>query len=85
MYKEIYPQLVEKSRNNEITIISNEILLQLVAKLSIVPSGHHRVIIDSCENDVNKTFDYYFFNMCCFVKAINKSYLAKILNSPGYI
>ena len=57
LYKEIYPQVVGKLHKNQCPLEDEEISPQVVAKLSLVPWGHHRLILDSCnKNPVKALF-----------------------------
>ena len=54
MYKNISPQVVGILENGS----NYQISPQVVAKLSMVPWGHHRFIIDKCKNDERKAWFY---------------------------
>ena len=58
LYKEIYPQVVGKFNKNELVVGEDENLQQLDAKLLLVPWGHHRVILDSCNRNPEKALFY---------------------------
>ena len=61
LYKQISPQVVgilEINYNKLDNIGENKIVQQVVAKLSMIPWGHHRIIIDKCRGDVDQAWFY---------------------------
>lgn len=58
LYKEIYPQVVGQLNKGGLLVNEDEILQQVVAKLSLVPWGHHRLILDSCNKNPIKALFY---------------------------
>ena len=46
LYKEIYPQVVGQLNKGGLVVNEDEILQQVVAKLSLAPWGHHNLFID---------------------------------------
>ena len=58
LYKEIYPQVVGKLGDNDLVLEKEVNYPQVVAKLSLVPWGHHRLILDSCNKNPIKALFY---------------------------